>query len=66
MTNHPTSRRIFHTALIPDRAGFNSVEFMATDQRGTEWAATGKATQQVPNDFTPGTRAKYNPPAGCV
>ena len=50
--------RIFHTTLghvgprdtaAPDSV--NCVGFMATLQRGTEWAATGKVTQAVPRDF---------------
>lgn len=60
--------RIFHTALGHDLAALNSVGFIATFQRGTEWAATGKVTQKVPADFptatAPSTRPEYNPPAG--
>lgn len=48
--------RVFHTAL--GHAGRNAkpeamqcVGFIATFQRGAEWAATGKVTQQVPADF---------------
>ena len=50
--------RIFHTTLghvgpkataAPDSV--NCVGFIATLQRGTEWAATGKVTQAVPRDF---------------
>jgi type 1 glutamine amidotransferase len=62
--------RIFHTVLGHDIAALNCVGFMATYQRGTEWAATGKVTQKVPKDFPtadkPSTRAEYNPPAGWV
>lgn len=43
--------RIFHTILGHDRAALNSVGFIVTLQRGTEWAATGKVTQAVPKDF---------------
>jgi uncharacterized protein len=43
--------RIFHTILGHDRPALNSVGFIATFQRGTEWAATGKVTQKVPKDF---------------
>jgi uncharacterized protein len=43
--------RIFHTILGHDRAALNSVGFIVTLQRGTEWAATGKVTQKVPKDF---------------
>jgi type 1 glutamine amidotransferase len=60
--------RVFHTVLGHDIAALNSVGFIATYQRGTEWAATGKVKQKPPKDFPtadrPSTRADYNPPAG--
>lgn len=47
--------RVFHTALGHARPGdqeaIQCVGFIATFQRGTEWAATGKVTQKVPEDF---------------
>jgi uncharacterized protein len=43
--------RIFHTALGHDAASMKSVGFIATLQRGAEWAATGTVTQPVPGDF---------------
>ena len=43
--------RIFHTTLGHDPAAMSCVGFIATFQRGTEWAATGKVTQKVPADF---------------
>jgi type 1 glutamine amidotransferase len=59
--------RIFHTTLGHDQAGLNCVGFIATYQRGTEWAATGKVTQKVPADFPTATktatRADFTPPA---
>ena len=59
--------RIFHTILGHDRAALNSVGFIATFQRGTEWVATGKVTQKIPLDFPtadkPTTRADFNVPA---
>lgn len=59
--------RIFHTTLGHDLAGLNCVGFIATYQRGTEWAATGKVTQKVPTDFPTAektsTRADFTPPA---
>jgi len=62
--------RIFHTVMGHDLAALNCVGFIATYQRGTEWAATGKVTQKVPADFPSAgkvsTRAEYNPPAGWV
>jgi type 1 glutamine amidotransferase len=62
--------RIFHTVLGHDLAALNCVGFIATFQRGTEWAATGKVKQKVPADFPTAdkmsTRPEYNPPAGWV
>jgi len=43
--------RIFHTALGHADVQLKSVAFIVTYQRGTEWAATGKVTQKIPNDF---------------
>jgi type 1 glutamine amidotransferase len=47
--------RVFHTALGhnngKDLTAQRCVGFIATLQRGTEWAATGKVTQKVPADF---------------
>lgn len=46
--------RIFHTALGHMDYSMECVGFITTLQRGAEWAATGKVTQEVPKDF-PGT-----------
>lgn len=43
--------RVFHTVLGHDVKAMSCVGFIATLQRGTEWAATGKVTQKVPADF---------------
>ncbi|MEI6139792.1 MAG: ThuA domain-containing protein [Mariniphaga sp.] len=47
--------RIFHTALghADDGGGpaLECVGFIATYQRGAEWAVTGKVTQKIPYDF---------------
>jgi uncharacterized protein len=43
--------RIFHTVMGHDVAALSCVGFIATFQRGTEWAATGKVTQKVPENF---------------
>lgn len=60
--------RVFHTTLGHDIAALNCVGFIATYQRGTEWAATGKVTQRVPADFPTAektsTRSEYTPPPG--
>ena len=44
--------RVFHTVLGHGPEQLKSVGFIATYQRGTEWAATGTVTQvEVPADF---------------
>lgn len=43
--------RIFHTTLGHDVDAFQGVGFITTFLRGTEWAATGKVTQAIPDDF---------------
>jgi type 1 glutamine amidotransferase len=52
--------RVFHTTLGHGAEQMTSVAFVVTYQRGTEWAATGRVTQPVPEDFptatTPRTR----------
>jgi type 1 glutamine amidotransferase len=43
--------RCFHTTLGHDTPAFEGVGFIVTFQRGCEWAASGKVTQPVPDDF---------------
>lgn len=43
--------RVFHTVLGHAGVQCRSVAFIATFQRGAEWAATGQVTQPVPKDF---------------
>ncbi len=43
--------RVFHTTLGHDIEAFEGVGFIVTFLRGSEWAATGKVTQQIPADF---------------
>lgn len=43
--------RVFHTVLGHDINALSSVDFVVTFQRGTEWAATGQVTQEVPANF---------------
>jgi len=48
--------RIFHTTLghVMGKGPFPAVEcvgFIVTLQRGAEWAASGKVTQEIPDDF---------------
>ena len=49
--------RIFHTIMGHDIAALSSVGFIATLQRGTEWAATGKVTQKPPANFPTADKA---------
>jgi uncharacterized protein len=46
--------RVFHTGLGHMGYSMECVGFITTFQRGAEWAATGKVSQTVPEDF-PGT-----------
>ena len=43
--------RVFHSTIGHDAAGFECVGFQTTFLRGTEWAATGKVTIPIPEDF---------------
>ncbi len=43
--------RVFHTTLGHDTDAFEGVGFIVTFLRGSEWAATGKVTQEIPPDF---------------
>ena len=43
--------RIFNTTLGHQQESYESVGFITTFLRGTEWAATGRVTQKVPQDF---------------
>lgn len=43
--------RVFHTTLGHDNEAFEGVGFIVTFLRGSEWAATGKVTQEIPTDF---------------
>jgi type 1 glutamine amidotransferase len=43
--------RIFHTPMGHADYSQECVGFIASLQRGTEWAATGKVTQELPKDF---------------
>jgi len=59
MALHWGKGRIFHTTLGHDAMALSCVGFMATFQRGTEWAATGKVTQKVPKDFPTADTVSY-------
>jgi type 1 glutamine amidotransferase len=43
--------RVFHTPMGHDLPAIRCVGFLATLQRGTEWAATGAVTIPLPDDF---------------
>ena len=43
--------RVFHTTLGHNEESMRDVGFVATLDRGAEWAATGRVTQKVPADF---------------
>jgi type 1 glutamine amidotransferase len=51
--------RIFHTTLGHDINALSCVGFIATFQRGTEWAATGKVTQKLPVTFPTANTVSY-------
>jgi type 1 glutamine amidotransferase len=43
--------RVFHTPMGHADYSMECVGFITTLQRGVEWAATGKVTQELPDDF---------------
>lgn len=49
--------RVFFNALGHTPTELKSVAFIGTFLRGTEWAATGKVTQKVPEDFPTADKA---------
>ena len=51
--------RVFHTTLGHNEESMLDVGFVVTLDRGTEWAATGRVTQKVPEDFS--TADKVSP-----
>ena len=51
--------RIFHTVMGHDVNALSGVGFIATFQRGTEWAASGKVTQKVPANFPTADSVSY-------
>jgi type 1 glutamine amidotransferase len=51
--------RVFHTTLGHDISALSCMGFIATFQRGTEWAATGKVTQKVPDGFPTAITVSY-------
>ena len=53
--------RMFHTTLGHDTAAMQEAGFLTTFLRGTEWAATGRVTQPVPDDFPTAEKATMRP-----
>lgn len=53
--------RVFQNALGHTAKELKSVAFIATFQRGAEWAASGKVTQKVPADFPGPNTASMRP-----
>ncbi len=53
--------RVFHTVFGHGPPQHKSVGFIVTLQRGAEWAATGKVTQPVPDDFPTADEATVRP-----
>jgi len=53
--------KVFHTTLGHDDTAMKCVGFRTTFARGTEWAATGKVTQKVPEDFPTADKLSTRP-----
>ncbi|WP_372794467.1 ThuA domain-containing protein [Pontiella sp.] len=53
--------RCFHTTLGHDAPAFEGVGFITTFLRGCEWAASGKVTLPVPDDFPTADSAASRP-----
>jgi len=54
--------RVFHTILGHTDYSFESVGFITTFNRGAEWAATGKVTQnEIPTDFPTAEKSSARP-----
>ncbi|MFO0929394.1 MAG: ThuA domain-containing protein [Gemmataceae bacterium] len=53
--------RVFHTTLGHDLDGIRCVGFLGSFQRGTEWAATGKVTLPLPEQFPTADKASSIP-----
>ena len=53
--------RVFQNALGHTAKELKSVAFIVTFQRGVEWAASGKVTQKIPDDFPTADKASTRP-----
>jgi type 1 glutamine amidotransferase len=56
--------RVFHTTLGHNEESMKDVGFVTTLNRGAEWAATGKVTQPLPDNFPTADKVRgWEPPA---
>jgi type 1 glutamine amidotransferase len=53
--------RVFHTPMGHDLMAMRCNGFIATLQRGTEWAATGQVTLPIPKDFPTEKKSRSRP-----
>lgn len=53
--------RVFHTPMGHAEYSQECVGFITTLQRGAEWAATGKVTQEIPKDFPSADEVSQRP-----
>jgi hypothetical protein len=53
--------RVVHTPMGHDVAAMSCVGFITVMQRSTEWAATGKVTIPIPDDFPDAEKSKVAP-----
>ncbi|MBK1853894.1 ThuA domain-containing protein [Verrucomicrobiaceae bacterium 5K15] len=51
--------RVFHTTLGHDDYSFEGVGFITTFTRGVEWAASGKVTLPIPEDFPTAEKSSH-------
>jgi hypothetical protein len=53
--------RVFHTPMGHDLEAMRCVGFVTALRRGTEWAATGKVTLPIPDDFPTASKTSSLP-----
>ena len=51
--------RVYHNIMGHIDYSVNCVGFITTMLRGTEWAATGKVTQEIPEDFPTAEQSRF-------
>ena len=54
--------RVFHTTMGHNDVSMRDIGFVTTLDRGAEWAATGKVTQPVPENFPTAHQTSPLPP----